>query len=68
VPSAGPRQQAQAANLKRTAAVLGIGVVIIVVVVAGVMGQPTAAVGGAIAWIVVTVWDARNERSGRPRR
>jgi hypothetical protein len=60
----GPRQQAQAANLKRTFAILGIGCVSILVVVAGVMGQPTAAVGGCIGWVVVMLWSARNDRVG----
>ncbi|WP_421119527.1 hypothetical protein ACE2AJ_19530 [Aquihabitans daechungensis] len=48
--------------------ILGVGSLIILVVVGGLLGQWTAAIGGCIGWVVVMVWSARNDRAGGARR
>ena len=63
-PAGSPQAQADQAALKRAAILLVVGCVAIAVGVGVAMGQPTAAVGGCIGWIVVMVIGFRNDRSG----
>ena len=49
------------------AAILGVGCLIILVVVGGLLHLWVAAVAGCVAWVVVMVVSARNERTGARR-
>lgn len=50
--------------MKRSGVIIGIGCIVIAVAVGVLMGQPTAAVGGCIGWVVAMIWSVRKDRPG----